>query len=217
MLPMSQVFQSINDLIQAFFHVVDAHLSTVSPDASAFILGLFGVGLLVLLAIIALRLIPGEKPPIHEASKRSLTELDDIDGNAKLKKMVRELTEENDDYRRKLKDYRLNPDHSTVEKLYFSVNGITNSGLLLSIGLLLWEFFNLRNRNGVIPISSVTDELGRLMSVLALTMMFSAVVVFIARPEKGRSYERINKAFFISLVFAVAAIIVFAFMAKHLP
>ena len=208
---MSSFFQSINNLIQDFFRVLDTHLSTVSPDASAFILGLFGVGLLILLATIALRLIPGEKPSSYD-----LTELDGIDGK-KLKGMVRELSEENDNYRRKLKDYRSNPDHSTLEKLYFSVNGITNSGLLLSISLLLWEFFNLRNRNGVIQISLVTEELGRLMSVLALTMVFSAIVVFIARPEKGRSYERINKAFFVSLVFTVAAMIVFAFMAKHLP
>jgi len=213
---MAAFFQSINDFIQAFFRVLDAHLSTVSPDASAFLLGVFGIGLLILLAIVALRLIPLEKAD-HGSTKRSLAELDDIDGSAKLKKMIRELSEENETYERKLSNYRANPDHSTVEKLYFSINGITNSGLLLSIGLILWEFFNLRTRSGVLQVSAVTDELGRLMSVLALTMVFSAIVVFIARPEKGRSYERINRAFFISLVFTVAALIVFAFMAKHMP
>jgi cbb3-type cytochrome oxidase subunit 3 len=211
---MSGFFQTINDFIQSFFHIVDTHLSRVSPDASAILLALFGLGLIVLLAIIALRLIPGEKQAA-EYPKRATVDLDDIDGNAKLKRVIRELTEENDEYRTRLREYRLNPDHSTVEKMYFSVNGITNSGLLLSIGLLLWEFFNLRNRNGAIQISSITDELGRMMSVLALTMAFSAVVVFIARPEKGRSYERTNKAFFISLVFSAAAMIVFSFMSKH--
>jgi hypothetical protein len=212
---MKSFFETINDLIQTFFHVLDTHLAILSPDASALILGIIAVGLLGLLVVVALRLLPRDKHNDLSDKGRPAIDLDDIDGSVRLKKMVRELSQDNEEYRRKLRDYRSNPEHSTVEKLYFGVNGITNSGLLLCIGMLLWEFFNLRNRNGTIALSAVTDELGRLMSVLALTMVFSGVIVLIARPERGRSYERINRAFFISLVMAVAAIFVFSFMAKH--
>lgn len=191
--------------------LLDDKLISVSSDASAIILFVVAAGMLGLIFLVATRALPEKQSPLP---RTKIDPIDDADVSsrtvAKLKKAIEVLNEDIDHRDTKIKNLRDSQEHTPVERLYFAVNGIVNSEFILGIGLVLWEFLDLRNRPPKqIVLSAVAQELGRVMSVLAATTICSAIIVYITRSEDGRSYQKINRAFYISLGISVAAFLVF--------
>jgi hypothetical protein len=134
----------------------------------------------------------------------------------RLKRANESLKNELEEAHEVIKELRSAPNYTTVEKAYFNANGIANSGLILSIALLIWEF--LRLRDSCLPSISavkINDEIGAVMATLALAILTSSIVVAIAHVDKGRSHERINRAFFVSMVISMAAFLIFAMAVPH--
>jgi uncharacterized membrane protein len=106
-----------------------------------------------------------------------------------------------------------NPTYTRTEKIYFAVNGITNSALILGIGILLYAYVRLHYLHVASPSTEVAVE--RIMGVLASTIVVSGFLVWRSLKDKGRSFERINQSFQIS--FAIAVVAFFVFVTYVLP
>jgi hypothetical protein len=189
---METVLQAFKD----FLDILASKIVPVSSDASAVILVVIVIGFLVLFAYIATLKIKqsgqlqtigsdGQKDPIK-------------------------LREELDACREEISELRTNPPYWLSEKLYFALNGIVNSGFILSVALTVWEFFRLRPLK--LPVSK---ELGYVVIALASTMLVSGIIILLTRHDYGRAYARINRAFMISFVIAVAAFLTFVYVTPH--
>lgn len=217
---MPDFLKIMTNVVEWVFALLRDKIPPVSSDASAIILLVLSVGLLALLALIAWLWAPKKRDLLPIPKEVTPISPDLLSGSPELKQKVRTLEGSLTEIRNQISITHSNPQHSTIEKLYFAINGITNSGLLLTIGLLVWEFFALKDRGAMVRLSAVANEIGRIMSVLALTIIFSVVIVFVATRDRGRSnearsYERINKAFSISLMITLAALLIFIYLLPH--
>jgi hypothetical protein len=199
--------EAIQESVREFLKLLDDKLVAVSSDASAIILFVMAVGLLSLLFMIA-----GKKP--SPAGEETIAGPADHEKTipVNLERIIDELNGEIARRDITIKKLRSGEDHTPIEQLYFAVNGIVNSAVLLNVALFLWEFFEFRNRPPKQQIGSlaVAHGLGRVMIVLAATTVCSVIIVYMSRSTGGQSYEKINRSFFISLGVSVAGFLVFA-------
>lgn len=196
---MKEVFDFVKDI---FIKIVGEKISPIQGEASAIILFVIVVSCIGLLALAIWLYRP--RPP-----EQGITVKNETDINI-LKRTVDVLND-------RLEKSAVNPEFTTLEKIYFAVNGITNSATLLSVSILLWEFQNLRGKGGQLSMSSIANEIGQIMGALVFTFVLSALVVCLMPAGSGRSYQRINRAFVVSFVIGVATFGIFYFVVRHYP
>jgi hypothetical protein len=215
---LKDILTSVFGFFSHIFDDVFKLLSPVSPNVSAALLIVI-VAVLLGLLIYFFVIIDGVVRRRHghdEVGRPSRSDIEtdtedeqnddeeDYSGSGKLAQCRRRLA----DARAKLRQMRNDPSYNQIERVYFSVNGITNSGLILSSSLLLFEFFKTKNRPPVAAIM-VSAEVGRVIGVIAFTLLIAAIVVYLSHKPGGRSYERINRAFVISFILCAASFAVF--------
>ncbi len=227
------------DFAKLFIDMITAILDKLpqeSSEVSATLLGFIGVGMVGLLFRVVIRsdgartddprpVVPrrnyGEEAGVDVLKK----EIDD------LRKILAQRSDE-------LVEFKKNPPYNRAERIYFNVNGIANSGLVLIIGLLVWEFLTLNahlntHLNTIVSeiehlpvlnaaertqLTSLIDqfekafniEISYFMGTLAIAIILSGIIVLIAKLQGGRSIQIINRAFVISLVVSIASFVVFA-------
>jgi hypothetical protein len=194
-------------VVAPFFVLFDKNIVPPGEGASALLLLFFAMGFLILCAFIAWLWIPKRETE----TRVPRIEADLLRDQPELKEKVRQLEQKLQATQEKFDKEQTDPDFRVIEKLYFAVNGAINSGILLCIGLLVWEFVTLKNGSRQISSDKIVDEIGHMIMVFAITMVFAIVLSLLTMPVGGRSYRRINKAFSVSLVAAVAGFLFFVF------
>jgi uncharacterized PurR-regulated membrane protein YhhQ (DUF165 family) len=196
----AEAMDAVSQFIKDLFQLLGSKLVVISSDASAVILAVLAIGLILLLFyIVTLTIKPSNQTSESDDEELQRAPKSIRDKLAACRDQVREL--------------QTNPPYLTSEKLYFAVNGIVNSGFILSVALLIWALVSLRNQNpaDTVTLRAVKGQLDAVIITLASAMLVSAVVVYVSRSKSdtGRSYERINKAFMISFVIAIASLATF--------
>jgi hypothetical protein len=211
----SGVIKPFLDLLSHLFDLVFNKIGVPPQIVSAFILSLIVVVLLGLLIYFSVSLTRGfgRRRPLDDVDPQQPE--DDEDDQRPDSKSKQELVAENGRYRKRLAQAKSRietmlyaPEYTPLEKFYFAINGVTNSALILGIGILLYDFLRLRFGHAT-PTISTEVVVGRIMGVLASAVLLSGLLVFISKVDRGRSFERINRSFQISLAVAIAAFIVF--------
>jgi hypothetical protein len=136
---------------------------------------------------------------------------------------IRRLREE---IEKKEKDFTQiydNPPFSSLEIIYFKLNGIVNASLILSICLFVYEYFTIRKQldklarergvNAFFTQSKnlIEQEIATILVTVGASIFLSCIIVSMAHGIGGRSIEIINRSFKISLVVCSVAFVLFVF------
>jgi hypothetical protein len=200
---------------------VAENIEAIDPKLSSAILGLIVLALLLF--------ITQSRPPSPQGSDalkpvKSVVSGDPEDEANELEALRKEIDERD----KQIEKLKFNPDFSSLEHLYFNLNGIVNAAFALAAAFLIFEYWTLVRRTRAVSekivampldtarssltkeisdgLKSVPDDVSILMAALVITLLISSLLVSIARLGRGKSFAIINRAFQLS---SLVAIVVF--------
>ena len=192
------------------FQTLVTEVVKLGPTLSAPVMIIFCLALVIIMFRVT-------SPPIPPIKIEHGSVADTAATTAMLQKTISDLQKKIDDQNFEFEQRKRNPEYTQTERIYFNLIGIANSGLILTLSLLVFEYitFNAQFRGVVSNASSsgrprpapsidafrgaVEREIAALSATVGMALIVASIIVYMVQRPGGRSIEIINRSFKASL------------------